>query len=77
MESKMSSFPVITVEQSDKAFCQPFGVRNFRTVRVIEKNVNFVVHPEKILLFTIAPEALYERSWTGPMIFSIACTTFL
>ena len=27
--------------------------------------------------FTIAPEGLYERSWTGPMLFSMDCSTLL
>ena len=27
-----------------------------------------------ILEFTIAPETLYERSWTGPMLFSMDCS---
>ena len=28
-----------------------------------------------ILEFDNAPEALYERSWTGPMLFSMDCSS--
>ena len=32
---------------------------------------------QSVLDFVIAPEAFYERSWTGPMLFSIDCSTLL
>ena len=31
---------------------------------------------ETIVEFVFAPEAFYERSWTGPMQFSVGCSTF-
>ena len=33
--------------------------------------------PKGIFMFALTLEALYERSWTGPMLFAMDCSTVI
>ena len=56
-----------------KCFRESLGIpdNESRLYMACKNKVCRVASPESVSISFIAPEALYERSWTGPMLFSM------